>query len=307
MSFHSSSRALSALSLLASLTAAGCGASDPTGSGGTGTISFTTWGEDYIEAEIPPESADETGFVDGWTLKYSKFLVNFQKIEVADSKGNSAAAMAGSMLFDNHVKGVKSIVEFSDVAAKAWNSVSYEIAPVTADTVLDKSVSDEDKQMMIDEGYSFYVEGDVSRDDVSKHFAWGFDIGTRYESCHSEQDGKDLLGVVVTNNATVELQLTTHGDHLFYDRLQESPNPAIATSLRFDALAAADADDDGEVTSEELNAAALNLEPCTAKPVACYDPSGSATPLVTQGAFVRFLARTIGHFRGEGECTISEL
>jgi hypothetical protein len=298
-------RALFSVTVLAGLASIGCGTSDPTGSGGTGTISFTTWGEEYVEDEIATDSKEVAGFVDGWTLEYSKFLVNFQKIEVADSKGDVAASMDGSLLFDNHTKGVKPIVEFKDVEAKAWDQVSYEIAPVTADTLVDDSASEQDRQLMADGGYSFYVAGTATKSDVTKLFAWGFAIGTRYRRCHSEQNGKDEFGVVVTNNSSVDVELTTHGDHLYYDRLQESPNPAIVTSLRFDTLAAADANEDGEITLEELNAADLYVESCSDKPVACYDPSGLDAR--TQGAFLSSLARTIGHFRGEGECTISEL
>jgi hypothetical protein len=297
--------ALSTVALLAGLASVACGTSDPTGSGGEGSIAFTTWGEEYIEDEIPVDSKEATGFVDGWTVKYSKFLVNFQKIEVADAKGNVAASMDGSLLFDNHVKGVKPIVSFEGVEAKAWAQVSYEIAPVSGDTAVDDSATEEDRQMMQDAGYSFYAAGTATKDDVTKTFAWGFAIGTRYLACHSEQDGKDEYGVVVTNNSEVELQLTTHGDHLYYDRLQASPNPAIVTSLRFDTLAAADADEDGEITLEELDAAALNTKSCSENPVPCYDPSGLSAP--TQGAFTTSLARTIGHFRGEGECTIEAL
>jgi hypothetical protein len=298
-------RAWFTVSLLASLTSIGCGTSDPTGSGGEGTLSFTTWGEEYIQDEIPPDSKQVSGFVDGWTVKYAKFLVNFQNIQVADAQGHVAASMDSSLLFDNHVKGVKPIISFPGVEAKAWDQVRYEIAPVTKDTVVSDSATEEDRQMMEDAGYSFYVDATATKDDVTKHFAWGFAIGTRYEECHSEQDGKDEAGVVVTNNSEVEVQLTTHGDHLYYDRLQSSPDPTILTSLRFDTLAAADKDDDGEITLEELNAAALNVKSCSDKPVPCYDPSGLGA--ATQGAFVTSLARTIGHFRGEGECTISEL
>lgn len=274
-----------------------CGSSDPTGSGGEGTLSFTTWGEEYIEDEIPPDSGEGDGFVDGWSVRYDKFLVNFQDIRVGDSAGNEADTMKGSMLFDNHAKGVKSIVDFEGIPARAWERVSYQIAPVSEETALSESASEDDKQLMLDGGYSVYVEATASKDDASKHFAWGFAIGTQYEECHSEQDGKDELGVIVTNNGELEVQLTTHGDHLYYDRLQASPDPAVLTSLRFDTLAEADADDDGEITLEELNDMPLNVR--------LYDPSGLRA--ATQGAFVTALARTIGHFRGEGECTISEI
>ena len=289
---------LLALSLFASSGSIACGGSDdPTGSGGQGKLSFTTWGEEYIEDEIPVGSDEVDGFVDGWTVRYSKFLVSFQNIVVGDAKGTKAAVMKGSVLFDNHQQGVKSVVDFGDIEAKAWPAVSYEIAPVTEDTELSASASAADKQLMLDGGFSLYVEATATKDDLTKTFSWGFAIGTSYEECHSEQDGKDEAGVVVTNNGELEVQLTTHGDHLFYDRLQASPDPEIETSLRFDTLAAADANDDGEITLEELSAAPLNVE--------LYDPSGLGA--ANQGAFVTSLARTVGHFRGEGECTVRKL
>jgi hypothetical protein len=71
----------------------------------------------------------------------------------------------------------------------------------------------------------------------------------------------------------------------------------VTTVLRFDEKAAADKNNDGEVTLEELNAAPID--------VTRYDPSGFDAP--TLGAFMTALTRTIGHFRGEGECSISEI
>jgi hypothetical protein len=276
---------------------AACSSSDPTGSGGEGTISFTTWGEEYIEDEIPQDPGDGSGFVDGWTVRYDKFLVNFANITVGDTRGERAASMQGARLFDNKLRGVKPIIDFSNIPARAWDRVSYEVAPVSEDSQLAAGVAEADKAMMSDRGYSLYVSGTASKDDQAVRFAWGFTVGTRYDECHSEQDGRDEAGVVVTNNATLEAQLTTHGDHLFYDRLQSSPDPSIETSLRFDTLAAADANDDGEVTLEELDAKPLDVR--------LYDPSGLGA--ATQGAFVTSLARTVGHFRGEGECIISAL
>jgi hypothetical protein len=279
------------------LVTAACGSSDPTGSGGVGTLSFTTWGEEYIEEAIPVDRGDGSGFVDGWTVSYDKFLVNFQNIIVADARGDMAASMQGSVLFDNTLPGVKTIIEFEEIPAKAWDRISYEIAPVTASTDLADGVSEADKALMLAGGYSLYVSAAASRGDVQKRFAWGFAIGTRYEECRSAQDGRDEAGVVVTNNGRLEAQLTTHGDHLFYDRLQTSSDPAIQTSLRFDTLAAADTNADGEVTLAELEAKPLDVR--------LYDPSGLGA--VNFGAFVTSLARTVGHFRGEGECTVRGL
>ena len=282
---------------LAGLGALGCSDNgDPTGSGGVGAVSFTTWGEEYIEDEVPADPEGQSGFVDGWTVKYDHFLVNFSNILVQDGARVTAASMPGGKLFDNHVPDVKSIVDFDDLPAQAYTEVSYQISPPTEDGEVGPDVDDDLRQLMIDEGYSVYVEATAMRDDEKLHYTWGFPITTRYANCHSEQGGRDEKGFVVRNNASIDIELTTHGDHLYYDRLQSSPDPSIPTSLRFDAIAAADADDDGEITLDELDAVSM------AKLVGTYDRSGFDADTLKE--FVTDLARTVGHFRGEGECDI---
>ncbi len=62
-------------------------------------------------------------------------------------------------------------------------------------------------------------------------------------------------------------------------------------------MAAADANDDGEVTLEELEAVPLvEIDEGT------YG-TGSASHVDDLGEFVRALTRTIGHYRGEGHRT----
>ena len=153
-------------------------------------------------------------------------------------------------------------------------------------------------------GIEFHHAGlpSVARDDdgtlIQKTFHWGFRTATQYKGCaQPAESGQALEGIVVTRGGNDTSELTTHGDHLFYDRLMASPDPAVQTSLRFDEKAAADADGDGEITLEELAAARLDVR--------LYDPSGLDAP--TLGAFVTSLTRTVGHFRGEGECSIAAL
>jgi hypothetical protein len=273
------------------LFATGCGDDD---SSGEGSVAFTTWGEEYIEEEIP--ASDDGGFVDGWTVVYEKFLVNLGGITIADG-AEVGAKMTSFILFDQTSPGVKPITTFEGLKAKAWPDVSYEIRRVTAESELGPDVSEADRDMMEENGYSVYLEGFATKGDVTKRFAWGFDKPTRYGACRAEENGVEREGLVVKNNAEIDVELTIHGDHPFYDRLQESPNPAVETSLRFDALAEADADDDGEITLEELDQALLD--------VTRYDPS--PFEVTTLGEFVGELVRTVGHFRGEGECSVSPL
>jgi len=281
--------------LFASLSLLGCGDDDPAGVSGSGSVAFTTWGEEYIEEGIP--SDPDGGFVDGWSVTYDKFLVNIGGITVANSGGDEAASQAGHVVFNHVGAGVKSIVEFDEVPAGSWEDVGYEIVPVTSDTEADASVSDDDLAMMQDEGLSVYLEGSAENGSETIHFAWGFTLATKYENCRAEVDGVEREGIVVNDGGSQDIELTIHGDHPFYDRLQASPDPSVTTSLRFQALAEADEDGDGELTLEELDAKPLD--------VTLYDPSG--LDATTHGDFVRELVRTIGHFRGEGECSLRRL
>jgi hypothetical protein len=267
------------------------------GDEGTGTVKFTTWGEEYIENEIPADPKGEDGFIDGWTVRYDKFLITFHEIKVANDKGEVAATMAGSRLVDNAKPGKKELVTFSGLPAKAWNRVSYQVKPATAASEL-VGASAADRDFMVANGYSFYGEGFASKDGVKKTYRWGFKTATQYSECKSaEESGKATDGVVVTNGGIDVSELTTHGDHLFYDRLKASPDPAIATVLRFDEKAAADKNGDNEVTLEELSATPIDVRK--------YDPSGFEA--ATLGDFVAALTRTIGHFRGEGECSVAPI
>jgi len=269
---------------------------------GTGEAKFTTWGEEYIEATIPADPTGEAGFVDGWTLHYDKFLVVFHAITVADSRGAVAATMPGSKFVDNTRPGRKDLVSFPELDAIHWDRVGYQIKPALPDSeVVAGDVTDRD--MMAANGYSVYVAGSASKvgpdgKTVSKTFHWGFKTATQYQGCQqSAESGQPIEGIVVTNGGSDVSELTTHGDHLFYDRLMSSNDPAVKTSLRFDEKAAADKNDDGEITLEELSATRIDVR--------LYDPSGLDAP--TYGAFVTSLARTIGHYRGEGECAVSVL
>lgn len=279
---------------------------DDATSTGKGTEKFTTWGEAFIESEIPAGDG-ESGFVDGWRLKYGKFLVVFHDITVADGSGVVVGKLDKPRFVDNTKAGVKDLVTFADLDAKAYANVSYAIKPATNDTVL-VAGDPADLAMMVSKGFSVYVEGTASKADpadasktITKTFHWGFKTQTSYLDCHSaEESGIGVEGVVVTNHQTDTSELTTHGDHLYYDSLQ-SGDSAKPTMLRFDEKAAADdapnGNADGDVSLVELCKATIDP--------AVYNTSG--LPGSTIGDFVISLARTIGHFRGEGECTVKRI
>ncbi|WP_437731013.1 hypothetical protein [Sorangium sp. So ce1335] len=277
----SGARRAAALSLAAAALA-GCG---DDGAAGVGRVEFTTWGEEYIEQEIPAADLE-----DGWSVQYQKFLFVLRNVTVADRDGNVGARMQGSILFDHTKPGPKPVVTFDDLEARPWERVSYEIGPADADTALE-GATEADKALLIEAGASVHIEATARKGDVEKRLDWTFARATRYADCAGERAGKETDGVLVTNGGTDTVELTIHGDHFFYDDLQ-----AATAARRFAPIAAADADDDGAVTLEEL--AAVRLVAIDEGPYG----TGSAGDIDDLGAFVAALSRTLGHFRGEGEC-----
>lgn len=261
---------------------AGCG------SDGSGSVSFTTWGEEYIEQQIP--GAD---FEDAWTIHYAKFLVVIGGITIADDSGAVGAEMPGTVLYNHVSPGVKQVMTFDDLEAKAWTSVAYEIRPAADDTTLGDGATDEDLAMMKASQYAVYVEAEATDGAVTKSYQWGFGVPTAYTDCEGDKDGKVTKGVIVTDGGTDAVELTLHGDHLYYDDLQ-----AQNAKRRFNAIAAADTDGDDVITLDELRAVKLvDIDPANG----AYG-TGAAGDINDLGAFVTALSRTVGHFRGEGEC-----
>jgi len=272
---------LSAFALVA------CGDDTGTPSGEEGAITFTSWGEEYIEQEIPADI-----FEDGYSIHYDKFLVLISNITVADEEGNVAASDENAYLINHTEAGVKEIVKFEGLEAKNYTLVHYETSPAAREKIqLVGGATEADADMMASEQYHVYIEGTLSKGGESKTFKWGFGIPTLLDECEGEIDGKLTEGAVVTSGGDDVIELTIHGDHFFYDDLQ-SPDAVV----RGDAVFNADADMDDVVTQAELAAI-----PLVDLPANQYG-TGGVEGVNDLGAFVSFLSRTIGHFRGEGEC-----
>jgi hypothetical protein len=280
-------------SLACAFAAVAC--SDAGGADGKGTVTFRAWGEEYIEDEIPAK--DESGNTvveDGWTIAYDRFLIVLSDVSVAEDGAAPVARMTTPKIVDLRAPGEKLVVAFDDVPGKSYTHVSYAISPATAAAELAGGATDADRQLMVTNGYSVFVSGTARKGTLVKKYDWGFGTSTVYDRCKGEVSGKETDGVVVTNGGNDVVQLTIHGDHLYYDDLQ-SP----AAKIRFDNLAAADANDDGIITLEEL--AAVKLADRTKVKEGPYG-TGSASGIHDLRAFVEALSRTLGHFRGEGEC-----
>jgi len=282
-----------AASVALGLCAVACGDSD----GGKGTVTVTTWGEEYIEEGLPSDAFPE----DAWSVKYTKFLIVYHSVTIADEGGSIVAQLEHPLVFDMATKTTgkpKTLARF-ELEAKAWPNLSYQVGPITEDARPGELATEADVALLQSEQASIHVEGIATSPDGSqKTFNWSFAPATLFQECHGEQDGKEVEGVLVTNGGNQNVELTVHGDHFFYDDLQSE-----AAVPRFQALADADANQDGEITLAELDAVPLYTIPADKGTFG----TGALGNVNTLGDYERTLSRTIGHYRGEGSCHSKEV
>lgn len=244
------------------------------GCGGEGTWKVTTWGEDYIETAIPASV-----FADGCSVQYDEFVVVFEHRQLVDGDGEVVGEIEPAQAYDLTVAGPSDMGE-TTVPADHYSHVEVVVAPV-AEAELGTATADQ-LAALTDANASVLVDGTLTCGGTGKHFRWTFDESTTYEC-----EPPDLT---IASGGSDETQLTIHGDHLFYDGLENAD-----AVVRGEALFNADTNDDGEITLAELGAVSI--------PALGYEV-GEYSDVLTLQQFVSHLSRTIVHIDGEGECRV---
>lgn len=276
---------------------------------GTGTVQVFVEAEDTIPNGLEPGDGEEQ-VVDGWTVRYDRFLVTVGDFTAARSDGTEQLSAPTIYVVDllNLPAGGLVLAEFADVEATRWDDVAYSLPNATADALAAEGTDAADLQLMIDAGFSLYIEGEISKPDgqacpagdpdacltaPAVRFAWGLAAGTRFADCAPPTGA---LGFAVPSGGAAQVKPTIHGDHWFFTNLTQG---AELTQRRAQWIADADLDLDGETTLEELRAIpAANLFPAELG----YNLSGAILPIVTAYDYLEAQARTLGDFQGEGEC-----
>jgi hypothetical protein len=223
--------------------------------GGTGDWVVETWGEDYIEQEIPADV-----FEDGCSVVYDRFEVAVSDVALLDGDGEVAGSVQAGRF------------EMTEAGPQPIGSVAV---PATYYSTARFVVSATD-------GASIGVAGTLTCGGASKTFDWSFTTATTY-LCEPEDLTIPAGGVAST-------QLTIHGDHLFYDGL-ENPDALVRGQAIFDA----DGDEDGVITQDELAAVSV---------ATLGYAVGQHSEVSTLADFVSFLTQTLGHVDGEGHCQV---
>jgi hypothetical protein len=275
---------------------AACGGND--GSSGSGSLRVQVSGEQAARDGYPVGSGDdEIAFADGWTLTFDKVLVSFSDFTLQTSDGADAELDGEPVVADLHL-GEPELWRFDDVPAQRWDRVGYRYAPPTAKSRNANAVEPSDLERMEEEGYSLYIEATAAKDSEEVMLQYGFPFTVRHTRCVSGID--ETEGLVVSDGAANQAQITVHLDHLFFDSYATD-----AAALRFDPMAAM-APESGPLTLSAL-ARQDNLSDLVdagMQPLdLAYDPGSAFTPVPRNlEQYVIAAGTTTGHWNGEGHC-----
>jgi hypothetical protein len=255
------------------------------GSSGSGNVVVLARGDDHAIGGIP-----SSAMADGWNVVFGRFVVVVSDVRVARSQTGQAVDRMEPQLFNAAQPQEAQLASFPALTAGDWDDVSFRVVAPDSSTLIAKGTQD-DLRSMVQAGASVLVDGHATKGDSAKRFTWLFSRNTLYNHCQANADGKPTLGVVVSAGATETVQLVVHGAHLFYDDLQSR-----SAQFRFDPIAAADKDADGEITLSELDAVKLvDINEGT------YG-TGSASNINSLGDFVGAQAQSVVHYRSDGGC-----
>lgn len=223
---------------------------------GSGEWTSQIWGEDYIESGIPAAE-----FSDGCEATFSTFDVSVTEASLLDGD-NEVVAEAAPGVWSLTDPGPQEMGG-GPVQSGQYTTARFVIGPADTEAV--------------------HTVGTLSCPSGTITFDWTFSAATTYTCA--------LPDLTVSSKGVAETELTVHGDHLFYDDL-EDPDAVLIGEV----IVAADSDGDGAVTRAELAAvdiASLGLG------------VGSQSQVTDLAAFIDHLVRTLGHVDGEGHCSVA--
>lgn len=212
-----------------------------------------------IHFSAEPSAADTEGFttVDGWHISFEKLLVGLGGAGVNGNEPLCARYANGGYerLFDLTVPGKQKL---SDVYALGTCSLRFRLRTPGSDALLGEGVTAADLDFMrVEDGdavtprgsKSVYLRGRATREAVTRTFEWSFRMDFRLHDCASPGSLEDtgLASVInLRGGEDLSLSVKVHGEELFRERARDD------SPLRFDAIAAADADGDQAITLDEL-------------------------------------------------------
>ncbi len=216
------------ISLVLVLSLASCMADED-----TVELTITLNGSEYLANGIPA-----TATADGYTIEFSRFLINLGPLAVAEEWSvPPVLEVTADRIWEVSDSDPLQVVS-GQVPSAAYQAVTYQIAPARSTSVSGNVIA-ADVDFMREGAFSIYLEGQGSNGVSLKRFRWGFRSATVYEQCPSAP--------VETDGSEAVVPIKIRGEQLFCDDVT-----GTGCQFRFAEIAAADKDGDDQVTIKEL-------------------------------------------------------
>ena len=157
---------------------------------------------------MPPRSAgltpgsSEENIKDGWAVTYDRFLVAVGNVRASRSDSDEKHVDPTVFVLDLRAApaGGYVITTFEDMTATRWDRFGFDLPNATPGAKSLAPTSDADLAFMVENGFSVYIEGNITQcpiggmcDPASEiTFRWGLKAGTAFDDCATEdQEAKD--------------------------------------------------------------------------------------------------------------------
>jgi hypothetical protein len=187
---------------------------------------------------------------DGWFVRYDRQLISLGNVGIEEGPCVSYAESHYVRIIDLSQSGPQRLAEEYAIGTCP---VMVEVRQPPEEVVLGANVEDEDVALLRtigsdpyvqDRGVGLHLAGTATRGETALRFAWSIRENLIYGGCNE---------IAFTTDATVELDVRVVTSALFSDPVLSGG----AAGSHFEPFAAADADADGEVTLDELDAVPL--------------------------------------------------
>lgn len=257
-------------------------------------------GHVYITAEASAPSVEGFSTDDGWSIHFERLLVGLGNASLIGDACNTYANAGYDRLFDFTVPGNRKLGEMYGLAGC---EIQFRLRPPSSDAILQPGVTAADREFMrLFEGpdptdgppprTAVYTRGSATRAGVTKRFDWKFIARYTLTDC-TNADGEKNTFVHLKAGDDLRPVISFHGEDLFLDGV------GADALRRFDLVANADKDGDGNVTLDELEQAPAPVELGSGVEDAGIPDGGVVIGLSGLAAFmaVQLLPRMV-HFDG---------
>jgi hypothetical protein len=270
---------------------AGCDSSSE-----AGKVRVILTGEESITEGLDQGSEEEN--TEDYAVRFDRYLAVVGNVELAKRRDGAAQRIAGSTVVNMLELGEDglSLGELTDLDPGEWREFGFGTPAADDDTKPGPGVSDDERDKMVADALTYWIEGRVLRDAGEGgplKFSIEASVPTRFTECEFEGE----LGLSVVEAGSSSATITLHGDHIFFNAFPAASEGSIRRLAGW--LIASDLDQNGEVDSAELKQVDASDVFTQARG---YSLSGAPIPVETAFDFVRAQLASQGHFRGEGEC-----